>query len=317
MDNIQKYIGYLDQLDIILVEHQIDTLNVKQFKDDILAQNMTVEHELLRQIRDFANDIIGNLNYQKNALKDSNQASSQSAFEQQKALLELEHANQRLKNSIELFNIDNVVRKIANRLNAELNENATRLSGFYNDKVGLQSELSTICTQVVNASIDDQLSLIGLTIENTALNDLKTSNQKQIDSSIKQAFSDQGDINDSIVKKIVTEILNFLETILPQKIKSYLTGYRKDQFRIELERTSFPKFNSDVRDKIKVSVTAWFDDLSANQQRVFEQKIVQKQQEIDGIQSNELNNQGLRQNKLDLLNAAYKQILQLTETTLY
>lgn len=317
MDNIQKYISYLDQLDIILVEHQIDTLNVKQFKDDILAQNMTVEHELLRQIRDFANDVVGDLNRQKNALKDSNQASSQSAFEQQKALLELEHANQRLKNSIESFNIDNVVRKIANRLNAELNENATRLSGFYNDKVGLQSKLSTICIQVVNASIDDQLSLIGLTIENTALNDLKTSNQKQIDSSIKQAFSDQGDINESIVKKIVTEILNFLETILPQKIKSYLAGYRKDQFRIELERTSFPKFNSDVRDKIKVSVTAWFDDLSANQQRAFEQKIVQKQQEIDDIQSNELNNQGLRQNKLDLLNAAYKQILQLTETTLY
>lgn len=316
MDNIQKYISYLDQLDMILVEHQIDTLNVKRFKDDVLARN-AAEHELLRQIRDFANDVVGDLNRQKNALKDSNQASSQSAFEQQKALLELEHANQRLKNSIESFNIDNVVRKIINRLNAELHENAARLSGFYNDKAGLQSELGTICTQVVNASIGDQLSLIGLTVENAALNDLNASNQKQIDGSAKQVFNDQSDINKSIITKIVTEILNFLETILPQKLKSVLTSYRKDQFRVELERTSFPKFNSDVRDKIKVSVTAWFDDLSTNQQRAFEQKIVQKQQEIDDIQSNELNNQGLRQNKLDLLNAAYKQILQLTETTLY
>lgn len=316
MDNIQKYISYLDQLDMILVEHQIDTLNVKRFKDDVLAQN-TAEHELLRQIRDFANDVVGDLNRQKNALKDSNQASSQSAFEQQKALLELEHANQRLKNSIESFNIDNVVRKIINRLNAELHENAARLSGFYNDKAGLQSELSTICTQVVNASIGDQLSLIGLMVENAALNDLNASNQKQIDGSAKQVFNDQSDINKSIITKIVTEILNFLEIILPQKLKSVLTSYRKDQFRVELERTSFPKFNSDVRDKIKVSITAWFDELSANHQRGFEQKIAQKQQEIDSMQSDERNNQGLRQNKLDLLNAAYKQILQLTENTLY
>lgn len=316
MDNIQKYIGYLDQLDIILVEHQIDTLNAKQFKDDVLAQN-AAEHELLRQIRDFANDVVGDLNRQKNALKDSNQASSQSAFEQQKALLELEHANQRLKNSIESFNIDNVVRKIINRLNAELHENAARLSGFYNDKAGLQSELSTICTQVVNASIGDQLSLIGLTVENAALNDLNASNQKQIDGSAKQVFDGQGDVNKSIITKIVTEILNFLETILPQKLKSILTSYRKDQFRVELERTNFPKFNNDVRDKIKVSITAWFDELSANHQRDFEQKMAKKQQEIDSMQSDERSNQGLRQNKLDRLNAAYKQILQLTENTLY
>lgn len=316
MDNIQKYISYLDQLDMILVEHQIGTLNVKRFKDDVLAQN-AAEHELLRQIRDFANDVVGDLNRQKNALKDSNQASSQSAFEQQKALLELEHANQRLKNSIESFNIDNVVRKIINRLNAELHENAARLSGFHNDKAGLQSELSTICTQVVNASIGDQLSLIGLTVENAALNDLNASNQKQIDGSAKQVFDGQGDVNKSIITKIVTEILNFLETILPQKLKSILTSYRKDQFRVELERTNFPKFNNDVRDKIKVSITAWFDELSANHQRDFEQKMAKKQQEIDSMQSDERSNQGLRQNKLDRLNAAYKQILQLTENTLY
>lgn len=317
MTNIQKYIDYLDQLGKILVEHQLDATSVKQFKDDILAQDIATEHELLRQIRDFANSITSELNRQKNALKDSDQTSSQSAFEHQRALLDLQHANQRLKNSIELFNTDNVVRKITTSLNTELNKNAKRLSEFYNNRAGLRSELNTICTQVVNATISDQLSLNGLAIENSVLSELNASNQKQIHNSIQQVFGDQSNINESIVKKIVTEILNFLETILPQKLKTTLIGYRKDQCRIRLEQTSFPKFSSDVRDKIQASVTAWFDQLRSNQQRDFEQKLAQKQQEIDGFQSSELNNQSLQQNKLDRLNTAYKQILQLTETALY
>ncbi len=317
MTNIQKYIGYLDQLGMILSEHQIDATDVKQFKDGILAQDMTTEQDLLRQIRDFANNITSELNRQKNALKDNDQISSQSAFEQQRALLDLQHANQRLQNSIGSFNIDNVVRKIVTRLNAELNGNAAQLSEFYNNRAGLRSELNTICTQVVNTTISDQLSLSGLTIENSALNELNASNQKQINNSIQQVFGDQSNINESIVKKIVTEILNFLETILPHKLKSALTGYRKDQFRLQLEQTHFPKFSNDVRDKIQASVTAWFDQLRINQQRDFEQKLAQKQQEIDSFQSSERNNQNLQQNKLERLNAAYKQILQLTENTLY
>lgn len=317
MTNIQKYIDYLDQLGMILSEHHIDATNVKQFKDGVLAQDMTTEQDLLRQIRDFANSITSELNRQKNALKDNDQISSQSAFEQQRALLDLQHANQRLQNSIGSFNIDNVVRKIVTRLNTELNDNAAQLSEFYNNRAGLRSELNTICTQVVNATISDQLSLSGLTIENSALNELNTSNQKQISNSIQQVFGEQSNINESIVKKIVTEILNFLETILPQKLKSALTGYRKDQFRLQLEQTKFPRFNDDVRDKIQASVTAWFDQLRTNQQRDFEQKLAQKQQEIDSFQSSERNNQNLQQNKLERLNAAYKQILQLTENTLY
>lgn len=317
MDNIQKYTDYLGELDRILTTQSLGDFDVQRFKETLLTQELTTEDVILRQVRDFANEIINELNRQKNALKDGGQLDSQEVFESQKALLDLQHANQRFKDNVESFDIDNVVRKITTRLNTQLKENAARLSEFYNNKTGLQSELSAICTQVVHSSIRDQLSLMGVSIETMTINSLNSNNQQQIQECAKKAFGGQDELNQSIVNKIVTEILNFLEEILPQKFKNLLVGYRKNQFRLQLEQTSFPKFHHDVRDKIKISVEKWFREVQTKKQQAFDQEILQKQQEIDSAQSAEQSTQQARQKNIDSLNVAYKQILQLTEKTLY
>ncbi len=317
MDNIQKYTDYLGELDRILTTQSLGDFDVQRFKETLLTQELTTEDVILRQVRDFANEIINELNRQKNALKDGGQLDSQEVFESQKALLDLQHANQRFKDNVESFDIDNVVRKITTRLNTQLKENAARLSEFYNNKTGLQSELSAICTQVVHSSIRDQLSLMGVSIETMTINSLNSNNQQQIQECAKKAFGGQDELNQSIVNKIVTEILNFLEEILPQKFKNLLVDYRKNQFRLHLEQTSFPKFHHDVRDKIKISVEKWFREVQTKKQQAFEQEILQKQQEIDSAQSAEQSAQQARQKNIDSLNVAYKQILQLTENTLY
>lgn len=317
MDNIQKYTDYLGELDRILTTQSLGDFDVQRFKETLLTQELTTEDVILRQVRDFANEIINELNRQKNALKDGGQLDSQEVFESQKALLDLQHANQRFKDNVESFDIDNVVRKITTRLNTQLKENAARLSEFYNNKTGLQSELSAICTQVVHSSIRDQLSLMGVSIETMTINSLNSNNQQQIQECAKKAFGGQDELNQSIVNKIVTEILNFLEEILPQKFKNLLVDYRKNQFRLHLEQTSFPKFHHDVRDKIKISVEKWFREVQTKKQQAFEQEILQKQEEIDSAQSAEQSAQQARQKNIDSLNVAYKQILQLTENTLY
>lgn len=158
---------------------------------------------------------------------------------------------------------------------------------------------------------------MGVSIETMTINSLNSNNQQQIQECAKKAFGGQDELNQSIVNKIVTEILNFLEEILPQKFKNLLVDYRKNQFRLHLEQTSFPKFHHDVRDKIKISVEKWFREVQTKKQQAFEQEILQKQQEIDSAQSAEQSAQQARQKNIDSLNVAYKQILQLTENTLY